>query len=386
MKRSVLILNLLILTSHIFANKNYSNKLEHESAIILGATYIGDIANNVSGGINEGIAYLGLGNLNLNINTKNIGLWSGGNIYINSATAHGKSPTENLIGDFQVASNIDAGGNILYIQELWYKQSFTNLEFTIGIQDLNAEFATSQNSSKFINSSFGIAPVIADNVPCSLFPITGLGFTGKLKINENFTIQMALFDGFPTGINNLENNTSARIKSNDGLLYFTELQFTNELNNLPGSYKIGYYYHTGLAELNEETHESLPVFNKNHGFYFIADQTLWQRKNRCIGLFTQLSFSPSEINIHNKYLGFGFNYSGCFKKIHNDEFGIAMAYASFNNELNHKHETLIEFYYNLPLNENIYIEPDLQYIINPLGTEAIIKNAVVLFLRFGIEF
>ncbi len=386
MKRSVLILNLLILTSHLFANKNYNNKLGHESLINLEATYIGDLANNVSGGLNKGIVYLGLGNLNLNINTKKLGLWSGVNIYINGAAAHGKSPTENLIGDFQVASNIDAGGNILYIQEFWYKQSFTNLEFTIGIQDLNAEFATSQNSAEFINSSFGIASVIADNVPCSIFPITGLGFSGKLKINENITMQMALFDGFPTGINNIENNTSEKIKSNDGLLYFTELQFTKKINNLPGSYEIGYYYHTGLTVPKEETNETLRVFNSNHGYYFIADQTLWQKKNRSLGLFTQLSFSPSEINIHNKYLGFGFNYSGCFKKIHNDEFGIAVAYASFNNELNHKHETLIEFYYNLPLNEHIYIKPDLQYIINPLGTETIIKNAVVLFLRFGIDF
>ncbi|NOQ26822.1 MAG: hypothetical protein GQ564_15790 [Bacteroidales bacterium] len=397
MKRSVLILNLLILTSHLFAYKNFNstlsetnkfsrNKLEHENAIILGATYIGDLANNISGGLNKGIVYLGLGNLTLNINTKNMGLWSGGNIYLNGASAHGKSPTENLIGDFQVASNIDAGRNILYIQEFWYKQSFTNLEFTIGIQDLNAEFATSQNSSEFINSSFGIAPVIADNVPCSIFPITGLGFTGKLKLNEDITIQMALFDGFPTGINNIENNTSRKIQSNDGFLYFTELQFTKKLNNLSSSYKIGYYYHSGLVEVNEETNLTSSIINNNEGYYFIADHSLLQKGNKSIGLFTQLSFSPSEINLHNKYVGAGFRFSGWFDKQHNNEIGIAIAYAGFNKELNHKHETLIEIYYNLPLNKNIYLKPDLQYIINPLGTETIIKNAMVLFLRFGIEF
>ena len=353
------------------------------NAFSFGTSYVGDLVGNISGGIKTGASYLGLANMTIGIDISKIGLWKGGELFINGAAAHGNSPSENLIGDFQVASNIDAGGDIIYVQEFWFKQSFNKLDFTLGIQDLNAEFANSHNSGRFINSSFGIAPVIADNVPCSLFPITGLGLSGKLHVNKNISIQMALFDGLPTGLNS---NTCWNIKNNNGLIYFTELQYTNEIFNLAGTYKIGYYYHSGIVEQSEEYNETLTVFNKNYGYYFTADQILWQQKNRSLGIFTQLAFSPSEINLHNKYIGFGVNVSGLLKKQRNDEFGIAIAYAGFNNDLNHKHESLIEIYYYLPINENIYVKPDIQYIINPLGTEITLENALVLLLRFGLDF
>lgn len=395
MKNLLLLTLFVIFTNHLKANDNINistidttninNSLNNNpvNAFSFGTSYVGDLVGNLSGGIKTGASYLGLANMSIGIDISKLGLWKGGEVFINGAAAHGNSPTENLIGDFQVASNIDAGGDIIYLQEFWFKQSFKKLEFTLGIQDLNAEYANSQNSSEFINSSFGIAPVIADNVPCSIFPITGLGISGKLEVNKNIKIQMALFDGFPTGLNN---TTCWNIKDNNGLLYFTELQLTSEISNLTGTYKIGYYYHSGIAEQDEEAIESLNVFNNNYGYYLTADQILWRQKNRSLGIFTQLAFSPAEISLHNKYLGFGVNFSGLFKKQGNDEFGLAMAYAGFNNDLNHKHESLIEIYYYLPINENIYIKPDLQYILNPLGTEMALENALVLFLRFGIDF
>jgi len=42
--------------------------------------------------------------------------------------------------------------------------------------------------------------------------------------------------------------------------------------------------------------------------------------------------------------------------------------------------------YKLVINNNIYLKPDIQYIINPAGTAIRLNNALVGFVRFGLEF
>ena len=49
-------------------------------------------------------------------------------------------------------------------------------------------------------------------------------------------------------------------------------------------------------------------------------------------------------------------------------------------------ETDIELTYKFFVNKNIYMRPDIQHVINPAGTEAKLDNALVGFIRFGVEF
>jgi porin len=160
------------------------------------ASYIGDVIGNVSGGKKTGALFLGMANIKIGFETKNLGLWKGGEFFLNGASTHGGTPSEKLLGDFQVASNIEAG-NHTYLHELWYKHSFETFEIVIGLQDLNAEFVTSEYAGSFINSSFGIPSLIADNIPVPIFPLTALGIAGKFKISEDVAIQAAIFDGLP---------------------------------------------------------------------------------------------------------------------------------------------------------------------------------------------
>lgn len=85
------------------------------------------------GGIKTGTVYLGMANLKISFDTKGAKLWKGGQLFINGAVTHGKSPSELLVGDFQAVSNIDAGDHI-YIHELWYKHQFKQFEIIFGLQ------------------------------------------------------------------------------------------------------------------------------------------------------------------------------------------------------------------------------------------------------------
>jgi porin len=181
-------------------------------------------------------------------------------------------------------------------------------------------------------------------------------------------------------------NVNWDLKSNDGVLVFSELQFATNFGNMPGTLKAGYYFHSHLKETCPETKITETVFDKNYGFYAVADQRIYQfSENRVLGLFAQLAVSPTNINSHNYYLGGGINYTGIFDNEGEDAVGIAFAHAGFRDS-SLKNETTIEMFYRVSITENLFAQPDFQYIINPAGTESNLNNALAFFMRFGINF
>ncbi len=139
--------------------------------------------------------------------------------------------------------------------------------------------------------------------------------------------------------------------------------------------------------VSDEENEKAKMYNYNTGLYIIADQMIYQRSgsNEGLGIFAQLAISPKAINTHNSYFGFGMSYQGLFKGRNNDKMGIAVTTAGFSDK-SKKVETVVEISYKAQLTENFYIQPDLQYVLHPEGTEQMLKNAAVGFIRFGINF
>jgi porin len=378
----------IILALPIFVSFSYSILAQEilknpKRPLSFEASYIGDHINNLSGGIKTGSCYLGMANIHLDFDFEKAGLWSGGEFYINSANTHGASPSSELLGDVQVASNIDAG-NHTYLQEVWFKQAFGKIELTIGLQDLNVEFANSENGALYMNSSFGILPVISGNITPPIFPLTALGLTAKWNISENATWINALYDGSPTDFDYNPYNVRWQFISGDGLLAVSEYQYKTTIMGLSGTYKIGGYVHSHIIE--ESLHKNIPdsIDHTIYGLYTYTDQKLWQNNTRSIDLFAQLGYSPCNSSTNDFYLGLGVNYSGLFSKKGADILGLAIAHEHFKDGM--KSETVVELTYHYPLTSTIFIQPDFQYIINPAGTGITLRNCLAMNLRFGFSF
>ena len=350
------------------------------------ASYVGDAYTNVVGGLKRGAGYMGMGNLTIGFDAEKARWWKGGSFFINGATIHGTSSSENFAGDLQVASNIDAG-TYVYMHELWFRQEFEKISFTLGLQDLNAEFMVTENGAEFINSSFGVPPTISGNIPVPIFPLTGLGVSAKWNINEMFSWQNAVFDGCQNPFEHNPHNLQWNFDENDGLLLMTEFHANTQFKNFDGMYKVGGFYHSGVKEFDYESRTMDYVFRHNYGFYALIDQTLMynEAKKQKIGVFSQAAFSPKHKNEHAYYFGFGANYYGIFSKKGKDVLGLAVAHLDLHRT-SHKHETTIELYYKYQINDNIAIQPDIQYIINPSGTDAKLPNALLGILRVYINF
>ncbi len=351
---------------------SFSQDKKSDSGFSFGAGYTGDMFANFSGGIKTGTTYLGMATINAAFDTEKAAWWKGGEAFVKLANTHGGEPSANLVGDFQGVSNIEAG-NLTWLYELWLKQSIGSFTLIAGLQDLNVNFAASENGAVFTNSSFGVHSSIADNVTSPIFPLTALGLNLQWQINNDMMWQVAVFDGTPDDFENNPYNLNWKLNETDGYLAVSEFQIAKSLlKSKTGTYKLGLYYHKHLDE---------GIVDRNYGIYFVGDQQLTNK----LSVFSQIGLSPQTINLHHHYYSLGLNMQKPFKNRENDVYGLAVAYAGIDgNGLGG--ETAIEMTYKFQICENLYIRPDLQYIINPAGTGSKLPNAFVGFVRVGVEF
>lgn len=341
-------------------------------SLYFGATYTGDLVTNIKGGIKTGTAYLGMATIDAGFDTEKAKWWKGGDAFVKLANTHGGEPTAHLVGDFQGVSNIEAG-NLTWLYEFWYRQRFGNLSVTVGLQDLNVNFAADECAAGFTNSSFGIHSSIADNIPSPIFPLTALGVNLNWDISPSMVLKMAVFDGTPDDLENNPYNIHWQLSREQGVLTVGELQLNRSLlANKRGNYKIGGYFHQHNDSINEE--------QQNGGIYFAGNQQITDK----IDVFSQIGLSPKRNN-HNHYYSIGLKYSDIFKNRPDDYMGMAVAYAGIDSNPNGG-ETVIEIIYQCQICSNVYIRPDIQYIVNPAGTDQKLGNALVAMMRFGVEF
>lgn len=382
MKREKFFLLLILVGATLpFELFSQENKETKNFPINYEGSYVLEVVNNMTGGIKTGSSIIGMGNIKLFAQTEELNFWENGEFLINIVGTHGKNPTENLVGDFQGVSNIASESNI-YLYELWYKHTVGDFSITAGLQDMGIDFVGSESSALFFNGSFGIHSTIASNVNSPIFPLTALGAQVKWNINDDISIKTALFDGLADGFDKNPYNLKWDFNRNDGLFSISEAEFTNVFfENFSNSIKIGYYYHNHFEDNNDEQVRYYPKY----GFYVVADQTLSNTgSEKKSSFFVQTGFCPSKKNDNDLYLGAGFNFYNLLGVKHSDVLGIAIAFANFKNQK--KSETTFEFTYLIYLTENIYAQPDLQYIINPMGTSEKLKNAFVGSLRLGLNF
>ena len=377
-----LVMLLALITGYGFGQETIKDGI---SAWQLSASYKGDLASNLNGGIKTGTTYLGLADLFLQFNTEQAGLWKGAELLLHGANTHGGEPSANLIGDFQVASNIEAG-NHTFLYELWYKQTFASIETTIGLQDLNAEFAYCDVAGLFLNSSFGIHSVIADNIAAPIFPLTSPGITVCWNTSNNLCFKTAVYKGCPIDFDENPYNLRWNLNYLRGLLWITEVHYSWTINSQKhNELKAGTFYHHHCEDAGIINSGSGADLTYDYGFYAVGNHQLYKNTvhKQELNFFYQLGVSPRNDNFG--YLGAGCSCTGLLSKLRTDELGFAIAWGMLTKERG-RDEIAMEFTYKLPVTENIYFQPDMQYIIHPGGTNLQLNNATVAFLRLGLEF
>lgn len=249
MKTKLFTLQLLFISAVCFAQNNIKetpDRFETEVHIIT------DFVSNLSGGIKKGSNIIALADVSLNYNPQK-GVFRNTTFHGHLLKTASGSPSENLIGDVQIASNIE-GRSSRFIYELYFKQKLGNFIVSAGLHDLNTEFMFSDHAGDFVNSSFGIAPVISVNIPVSIFPVTTLG--GYITYS---TKKMDVSAGLYNLNHNFAAEESFRFENHlyqQGYLGVGELRYRfYSGNQVTGEYKMGVF----LKECDTPAEKRSPI-------------------------------------------------------------------------------------------------------------------------------
>lgn len=375
MRHCLVFLFLLVIGSPLWS------QTESSSPFSTSFSYKGDLVNNMKGGISTGTTFAGIATAHFTFNLEKARWWKGGVLQVYLSNTHGGLPSNTLAGAYQSVSNIEAG-NRTFFQEFWFEQAYRSLSIKLGIQDLNAEFSGNELGSSFINSSFGIQSTFNDNLPVSIFPVTGFGGVLRWAKGRCHTARVGLFEGNPECLSIYPWVFRIPFMKRLGTLTIVEYSYCSEEKaGVQGCYKVGAYYHNHTA--NERVSDTGRI-GSNSGFYLVANQCLYRFSgSSSFNLFAQLSFSSVRASNNHLYWGVGLNVRCPFNR-EGDEVGFAVAQARFN-EGNSPHETIWEGFYKYSFGYHLYLQPSFQYVVNPSRFDVPLRDALISIVRIGIN-
>ncbi len=370
---------------------------------------------NVIGGLETGFVYMDNVDITAKVNFDEVfDLKDNLSLFVYGLGNHGGQATD-LMGDFQVASNIEAVPT-WRLFEMWVQHNFFNDRISVlaGLYDLNSEFDVLRPGTLFINSSFGIGAEYAQsgqNGP-SIFPISSLGIRMASFIGNRTRVRLAILDGVSGDPTNLESNEIA-LSSSDGALIAGEISvytgkyFNEYQQNMERSYEsrrkkvgrehdvymkdkinIGGWYYTSEFKTIE------PVSDQdrgNFGVYIGVQKYLALNKEEdYIAFFARYGIANSRFNRLGSALSGGFVMSNPISNF-DDSFGLAFS-SGFNGskfqELQNSNETIetvIELTYSLPIKSWLMLQPDIQYVVNP-STQEGLSNPLSFALMLQLSF
>jgi porin len=264
--------------------------------------------------------------------------------------------------------------------------------------------------------------------------LAAVGARLKIELNDSFTFLAAVFNGDPAGPGlgdpQIRNRYGLNFRVNDPPFTISELQYSYNHEKgaigLPGTFKIGAWYHAGLFDDQHFTQEGLSRADSsgsgqptrlrgNFGLYSVFEQQVLrfgtEPDERGVGIFGRISTSPSDRNLVDLYADGGINIIGPFSTRSKDKIGVAVAYTQISNAAQdldrdvaffsqsnfpiRNYEMLWALNYLAQVTEGWTINPTVQYIIHPGGgsvtplgvsTPQPVKDAIVLGARTVLKF
>lgn len=367
--------------------------------------YTWEVWGNTAGGLRTGTVYTGLLSFGAEVDLEELVGWEGGSLGTTWLWLSGRDASEDLVGNFLTVSNI-AGFNTLRMMELWFQQDLLDDKLSLRLGNITAdsEFLVSDYSGLFINAEFGWVALAGSNMPGggAAFPVGGLGVRAAYDPVDWFGFRTGVFltDLIPQNINRAGFRWDLNAKQ--AVTWMNEVCLSHGGGEgstvLPGFVKAGMWLQTGAEANALDPQSDLP----NTGFYLLADQMLYAERDDAgvaseegLGGFIGLGFAPPNRNVVDFYLNSGLTYKGLLPWRNEDTCGVAFGLASLSHGADgtlreegvapQAAEMVLEATYQCVLAPWCFIQPDVQYIINP-GSAAGQGNAFVIGARFSVVF
>lgn len=287
-------------------------------------------------------------------------------------------------------------------------------------------FLVQPESKLFVNQTIRTAKGINPNLPWGGSFSTWGGYI-KLQPTNWAYVQSGLYLAYPNGTDPLNHGLSFqgyRIDpSLNGVYSINEVGFTPKIGpeQLGGKYAAGLIYwgveNTGFdgvpydgrlqfywqadQQLFRENSiapratDSVVTFDSKGGKNVVEEATKPKADDQGLYWFSTINFAPPANNTMQFYALGGLVYKGLIPTRDTDQTGVAFAYGNYSSEsasldrsrgVNPRtYQAVLEVDYRIQVNRFAYVQPTLQYIINP-GARGAVNNDTILGLHFGVNF
>jgi porin len=355
-----------------------------ESGVTPYATLLAEVYNNHSGGISNGSAFAGLLDVGVELDLEKLAGWEGASIFANAFYFTGDDISGERIGDFNAVTNLYTDTSFNFYN-IFFQQSFGNGDsfFKLGQIALDDDFMASESALLFINAGFGPLPVQSGNTAAPIYALAAPGGVLHYDIEGPGFFQAGVYAGNSGDAESGNKGFGWKTGSAAGLMFIAEAGFTYGEDDA-SVVKVGGYYHTGdyLRFSDGQTESGI------YSMYAIIDHQLIASSGcPSLNVFFRGGITPKdEIATVSAYAEAGLVSRNVFKE--DDALGLSTSWTDLSDgfrlvEGGSSSETVMELTYNLPVNDWLAIQPDVQYIINPQGGD---DNALVTGIRAEISF
>jgi porin len=312
------------------------------------ATYIGEVLGNPTGGFEQGATFEGRLNLAVDLDFNKLAGWKGLTAHANIFVIHGDGLSRTNLRNYFVVSGIEALPTVR-LYEAYLEQKFFNDKWSIRAGQLAAdsEFIASKYTDVFTNSSLGWPAITSIDLPAGgpSPPLAAVGARLSAKLNDNFTLLGAIFDGDSAGPGigdpQQRNRYGLNFRVSDPPLVLGEMQFGWKSiapnDDRAGALKIGGWHHFGTFSDQRFTADGRSIadpagsgvgrmLRADDGIYSVIEQRIYgvpKSKDRGVGIFMR----TSDRNLIDFYTDAGIDFIGLSDRRQNDKFGVAVGYA-----------------------------------------------------------
>lgn len=308
-----------------------------------------------------------------------------------------------LTGDLQVFDNIDAepfvGVSEISMEQRWQGDRF---KLKIGRMDANGEFASVDDNAlavrvrarrTFIHSSMGFSPTM---IRFASYPNQAIGAVFDAHVGGRARFSAGLFDGSlrPALASTLESPTGAPLFSSVFGIAEFGLGWNGEQR--AGQPKAGDGSPAGLGRGRFTLGGWLLADRELPGAvaggpYLVVSQTLWRRPGRPeqgLGAFAQYAYTGSAASQLQHHAGGGLTWVGPVARRERDVLGLGASWVRVRLESDSDaarrfgNETAVELFYRVSILPDLWVQPDVQVLINPAGRG---PSTGVMTLRVALD-
>ena len=349
-----------------------------------GFTYTADLLANVSGGVDEGAAWLGRADLTLEMQGEAIGL-PGATFFFDLIYTHGPDFSGRRVGDAQVVSNVQGDG-VLRPYEAYVELPFgAGVSAKTGLIDLNTEFDVQSVGAFFTNSSHGVGIDFSQsgrNGP-SIFPVTSAAVLLRWE-TERWSVGAGLFNAV-AGHPDRPTRIRLAFPGEDGSLLIAE---AGARVGPSVRIQLGGWAYTSREALIDAPARSA---GGSKGGYGQVELSLTRGEGPRLDGWVRTGTASGPTNRVTGYVGGGVTYGTDAGRVglavaHARQSGRAASFFAVEEGPQRGAETSLELGYAAQLTPFLTVQPVVHYVIHP-GWRADVPDALILGLRlaFAIE-